>query len=155
MLLRGCTQGELDDFLAHRATYPSHSERFARWVVAHRHAHNLTAPATRWAGPSGREVARRLLHDEAPATADRVAGLLLLLYAQHVNAIRHLTLDHMQRDGDKVIIRLGDRPIVLPAPLDRLMEELIATRRGHTLLDTPGAWLFPGRRGLSPSGGHL
>ncbi|MEU2573594.1 hypothetical protein ACIP3B_24675 [Streptomyces anulatus] len=51
----------------------------------------------------------------------------------------------MQRDGDHLTIRFGDRPIVLPAPLDALMENLIAGRRGHTLLDTPGAWLFPGR----------
>ncbi|TQE36845.1 hypothetical protein Sipo8835_09255 [Streptomyces ipomoeae] len=50
---------------------------------------NLTAPTTRWAGPTGPhdedrrwEVARRLLHDDAAPTADRVAGLLLLLYAQ-------------------------------------------------------------------------
>jgi hypothetical protein len=85
------------------------------------------------------------LHHDGPATADRVAGLLLLLYAQHVNTIRHLTLDHVQRDGDKLMILLGDRPIVLPAPLDALMEELIASRRGHTLLNAPGTWLFPGQ----------
>ncbi|GAA3812104.1 hypothetical protein ACFQ0G_14475 [Streptomyces chiangmaiensis] len=34
---------------------------------------------------------------------------------------------------------------MLPAPLDALMEELIASRRGHTLVDEPGTWLFPGR----------
>ncbi|MGW9048240.1 hypothetical protein ACWGQL_37760 [Streptomyces lydicus] len=97
-----------------------------RWAVTHRHAHNLTAPATRWAGPSGPhdedrrwDVARRLLHEDAAPTADRVAGLLLLLYAQqHVNTIRRLTVDHVQRDGDTPNILLGDRPIVLPAPLD-------------------------------------
>ncbi|WP_149827177.1 site-specific integrase [Streptomyces tailanensis] len=152
MLLSACTQSELDDFMAHRATYPSRTAHFVRWAVAHRHAHNLTAPATRWAGPSGPhdqdkrwEVARRLLHDDGPAAADRVAGLLLLLYAQHVNTIRHLTVDHVERNGDQLTIRLGDRPIVLPAPLDALMEELLSTRRGHTLLDAPGTWLFPGR----------
>ncbi|MFD9445939.1 hypothetical protein ACFWBR_39210 [Streptomyces sp. NPDC060006] len=32
---------------------------------------------------------------------------------------------------------------MLPAPLDALMEELIGSRRGHTLLDAPGTWLFP------------
>lgn len=51
----------------------------------------------------------------------------------------------MQRDGDRLTVLLGDRPIVMPAPLDALMEELIASRRGHTLLDAPGTWLFPGR----------
>ncbi|QNE74489.1 site-specific integrase [Streptomyces finlayi] len=152
MPLGACTQSEVDDFMAHRATYPTRTAHFVRWAVAHRHAHNLTAPATRWAGPSGPhdedrrwEVARRLLHEDDAPIADRVAGLLLLLYAQHVNTIRHLTVDHVQRDGDKPEILLGDRPIVLPAPLDALMEELIASRRGHTLVDAPGQWLFPGR----------
>ncbi|MFD3910024.1 hypothetical protein [Streptomyces sp. NPDC058603] len=150
--LVACTQSDVDDFMAHRATYPQRTAHFVRWAVTHRHAHNLTAPATRWAGPSGPhdedrrwDVARRLLHEDAAPTADRVAGLLLLLYAQHVNTIRHLTVDHVQRDGDTPKILLGDRPIVLPAPLDALVEELIASRRGHTLVDAPGTWLFPGR----------
>ncbi|MFI1189328.1 hypothetical protein [Streptomyces californicus] len=152
VLLGACTQSDVDDFMANRATYPTRTAHFVRWAVAHRHAHNLTAPATRWVGPSGPhdedrrwEVARRLLHEGDTPTADRVAGLLLLLYAQHVNTIRHLTLDHVQRDGGKPKILLGDRPIVLPEPLDGLMEELIASRRGHTLVDEPGTWLFPGR----------
>ncbi|KUO04824.1 hypothetical protein [Streptomyces caeruleatus] len=34
---------------------------------------------------------------------------------------------------------------MLPAPLDALVEELIASRRGHTLVDVPGTWLFPER----------
>ncbi|MQS17390.1 site-specific integrase [Streptomyces kaniharaensis] len=150
--LNAYTQGELDEFLAHHATYPSRAAHFVRWAVAHRHAHNMKAPATRWAGPSGPydedrrwEVARRLLHDDGPPVADRVAGLLLLLYAQTVNTIRHLTVGHVQRDGERLTILFGDRPIVLPAPLDALVEELITHRRGHTLLDVPGTWLFPGR----------
>ena len=40
-------------------------------------------------------------HADGPATAGRVAGLLLL-YAQLVNTIRHLTVDHVQRDGGKL-----------------------------------------------------
>ncbi|MFJ8752121.1 hypothetical protein ACIREO_22735 [Streptomyces sp. NPDC102441] len=31
---------------------------------------------------------------------------------------------------------------MLPAPLDALMEELIASRRGHPLVDEPGTWLI-------------
>ncbi|NUK21959.1 hypothetical protein [Streptomyces lunaelactis] len=92
-----------------------------------------------------REVARRLLYEDGPAVADRVAGLLLLLYAQTVNTVRHLTVGDVQRDDDQLKITFGDRPIVLPALLDALKEELITSRRGHTLLDVPGAWLFPGR----------
>ncbi|RPF29619.1 hypothetical protein EDD96_6145 [Streptomyces sp. Ag109_G2-6] len=152
LTLGSCAQGDLDDFLVHHATYPSRTANFVRWALTHRHAHDLSAPATRWQGPCGPHdedrrwaIARRLLHEDGPAVADRVAGLFLLLYAQHANTIRLLTTARLHRDGQTLMVRFGDRPIHLPAPLDALVEELLATRRGTGLLNDPGAWLFPGR----------
>jgi hypothetical protein len=52
----------------------------------------------------------------------------------------------VSRGEGAVLLRLGAAPITLPAPLDALVEELVATRRGHSLIDAPAAWLFPGRR---------
>ena len=78
------------------------SANFVRWAVSRRHASCLTAPATRWTGPSGPldqdrrwADARRLLHDDAYPPADRVAGLLILLYAQKLNVITALTTQHV------------------------------------------------------------
>jgi hypothetical protein len=76
-----------------------------------------------------------------------VAGLLGLLYAQWPAAISRLTLDHVHAtEHGGVRLRLGREPVVLPAPLDALVLDLVATRRGHAAIGDPGTspWLFPG-----------
>ncbi|MFC9585385.1 hypothetical protein ACFVJ8_21490 [Streptomyces yangpuensis] len=117
----------------------------------------IKAPATRWTGPAGPHdqderwaVARRLLHEETLPTADRVAGLLVLLYAQTTSSIHRLTTDRVTRDGDHVLLHLGDRPIQLPAPLDALMRDLVASRGTDTLIRHENDWLFPGRSAGQP-----
>jgi hypothetical protein len=92
------------------------------------------------------EQARRLLHDSTLKPEDRVAGLLVLLYAQWPATISKLTLGHVQATDDQVQIRLGREPAVLPEPLDALVLQLVTTRRGHAAIGDQGtsAWLFPG-----------
>lgn len=88
-----------------------------------------------------------LLHDTTLDPEDRVAGLLVLLYAQWPSAVSRLTLDHVHvSDDGKVGLRLGREPLVLPEPLAGLVLELVATRRGHATLGDQGTsrWLFPG-----------
>jgi hypothetical protein len=130
------------------------SANFVRWAVTRRHASGLTAPATRWAGPSGPldqdrrwADARRLLHDGTYPAADRAAGLLVLLYAQKLSVITALTTQHVLHEDGRTLLRLGSRPIVLPAPLDALVTGLADGRRppGSSLLSVPSPWLFPGR----------
>ena len=64
----------------------------------------LDFAATKWDGPAESdneirwEQARRLLHDDSINTADRVAGLLVLLYAQWPAAVARLTLEHVHND---------------------------------------------------------
>jgi hypothetical protein len=94
LTLATCTQAELDQWLAGTSGHLIRSANFVRWAVTRRHASRLTAPASRWTGPSGPldqdrrwADARRLLHEEAYPAADRVAGLLILLYAQKLNVI--------------------------------------------------------------------
>ena len=43
-------------------------------------------------------------------------------------------------------LRLGREPVVLPEPLDALVLQLAASRRGHAALGDQGTsrWLFPG-----------
>ena len=43
-------------------------------------------------------------------------------------------------------LRLGREPVVLPEPLDALVLQLTASRRGHAALGDQGTcpWLFPG-----------
>ena len=159
LTLGTCTQAELDQWLAGNSSYLARSANFARWAVARRHASRLTAPSSRWTGPAGPldqdrrwADARRLLHDDTCPVADRVAGLLILLYAQKLSVIAALTTQHVLHEDGRTLLRLGSRPIVLPAPLDALVGALAGGRKvpGTSLLSVPSSWLFPGRRPGSP-----
>ena len=146
-------QGDLEEWLA--SAQPTHRDdagNFIRWARKHKLT-RLDFAAIRWDGPTGTidtetrwEQARWLLHDDTLKPDDRVAGLLVLLYAQHASAISQLTLGHIQASRRQVRIRLGREPVVLPEPLDALVQQLAATRRGHAAIGDQGTspWLFPG-----------
>jgi hypothetical protein len=154
LTLAACTQADLDQWLAGCPSHLARSANFVRWAVIHRHASRLTAPASRWAGPSGPldqdrrwADAHRLLHEDAYPAADRFAGLLILLYAQKLSSITALTTRHVRHQDGQMLLHLGSRPIVLPAPLDALASALISARKppGSSLLNASSPWLFPGR----------
>lgn len=155
-------QGDLDAWLtSSHASRRRETGHFIRWARRHKLT-SLELPAIRWEGPTGAldgehrwAQARRLLHDETVKLEDRVAGLLVLLYAQTASTIAHLTVEHVRADEDRVLLRLGDEPVVLPEPLDALMLQLIATRDGHATLGKQGTsqWLFPGGRPAQPISG--
>jgi hypothetical protein len=142
-------------------SYRDETGHFVRWSVQHRHASGLTYGTVRWTGPQVTidsekrwADARRLLSDDTLPTSDRVAGLLLILYAQKIATISQLTADDVTIDGGTVAITFGTSPVVLPAPLASLVRELIATRRGKAKIGTPDdvTWLFPGGRPGQPFG---
>lgn len=154
LTLETCTQAEFEQWLADQPRYPERTAHFVRWAVKHRHATGLTAPALRWNGPSGAldqdrrwADARRLLHDDSYAIADRVAGLLVLLYAQKLNVICKLTTSDVSHRTGQTLLALGSRPTVLPAPFDGLVDSLLTMRKnaGSGLIDMPSNCLFPGR----------
>lgn len=156
LALASCTQTDLDQWAAgDNASYRDETSHFIRWATAHRHATGLTFAARRWDGPAGPHdtegrwtAARRLLHDDTIATPDRVAGLLLLLYAQRLSTISALTVDHVTTTNGQITLRLGSAPTILPEPLDALVLNLIADRRPYTVIGHPDQtpWLFPGQR---------
>lgn len=146
-------QGHLDAWLAGEgASRQGDVGHFIRWAAAQKLT-SLELAAVRWDGPRGAidadkrwEQARWLLHDGTVAAEDRVAGLLVLLYAQRAAAISRLTLDRLENAEEGARLRLGARPVVLPEPVVGLVAELVATRRGHAVLGDQGTspWLFPG-----------
>ena len=87
-------QGDLDTWLSSDEASPRRQVgSFVRWAKKQKLA-NLEFPAVKWDGPAGvidTEArwanARRLLHDDTAEHEDRVAGLLVLLYAQWPAAI--------------------------------------------------------------------
>jgi hypothetical protein len=159
--LADCTQADLDTWIVGGHRYRDETAHFVRWAVTHKHAHGLTFGATRWHGPAGPldtekrwADARRLLHDDTLAISDRVAGLLLLLYAQRIATITQLTADDIHDNGDIVAIAFGRVPVTLPKPLAALVRELVATRKGGNIITASGArpWLFLGKRPGHPIG---
>ena len=102
-------------------------------------------------------IVERLLHDDTVDLTDRVAGCLVLLYAQQLSRIVVLTVDQVviHRDGE-VHLRLGMQEMVIPEPLGALIGELIATGRRYVGVGSPAhtSWLLPGLfpgRHLSPA----
>ena len=62
------------------------------------------------------ELVRSLLHDDAHAIEDRVAGLLVLLYGQPLARIARLTRDQVTDSPSGVTLLLGTMPVELPSP---------------------------------------
>ncbi len=152
LTLATARQGDLDTWLTGAATHRREAGNFIRWANRQKET-RLEFAASRWGGPTGVidtetrwQHARRLIHDNTIRPEDRVAGLLVLLYAQWPAAISRLTLDHVQASTDDVRLRLGAEPVVLPEPLATLVREIVNTRSGHAVLGDPGTsrWLFPG-----------
>jgi hypothetical protein len=154
-----CTQADLDEWTASTSVNQrGQTGPFIRWAKGQKLT-RLDLPATRWTGPTRTidtetrwQQARWLLHDDTLKPEDRVAGLLVLLYAQQPAAISRLTLDHVQTGNHEVRLHLGLEPVVLPEPLARLVLRLVATRQGHATIGDQGTsrWLLPGGRPGQP-----
>ncbi|MGH3630438.1 MAG: hypothetical protein ACRDRL_23720, partial [Sciscionella sp.] len=159
LTLTTARQGDLDTWLTSKdSKHRREAGHFIRWAKAQKLT-GLDFAATKWDGPAGDfdteirwQQAHRLLHDDTITTGDRVAGLLVLLYAQWPAAITRLTLAHVRADEHQVRLRLGHEPIVLPEPLAELVLQLVAARHGHATLGDQGTspWLFPGGRPGQP-----
>jgi hypothetical protein len=153
--LRTCNQAALDAWCLLGGRMPHRARQFITWCADRRYISAVTIPAppasthrevftdehTRW------QIARHLLHNDTNTTADRVAGLLVLLYGQPVARIVRLTTDNITHTGSHVRLLLGRQPLTAPNPLDGLLLEFLTDRRSTVSLsrtDEP-SWLFPGR----------
>ncbi len=160
LTLAACRQPDLDRWLALPGS--RHADDFLRWALSRRHAAGLAVPQRDWYGPldildsdQRWQLARRLLHDPTIEVVDRVAGLLVMLYAQSLAAIVRLTTDHVSSGEDgQVRLLLGQAPVLLAEPLAGLVVQLVATRKGHATVGHPGSspWLLPGGRPGRPLG---
>ena len=77
---------------------------------------------------------------------DRLAGLLVLLYAQGATTISRMRVEQIHIDAHDVRLQLGRVPIQLPEPVAALARDVIAHRKGHATIGAvaPSPWLFPG-----------
>ena len=153
LTLGSCRQADLDRWLAdEHAGYREQAGRLIRWARASKLTTGHLA-AARWNGPAQLidhqhrwDTARRLLHDGTVKPEDRLAGLLVLLYAQGAAAISQMTTGQIQAGDDGVRLRLSRVPIHLPEPVATIARTVLANRKGHATIGArqPSPWLFPG-----------
>ena len=155
LTLGSCQQADIDYWLASgQAAYREEAGRLIRWAHASRITACYLPSAPRWNGPSGLldredrwDITRRLLHDDSLRPEDRLAGLLVLLYAQGATAISGMTSSQVQAGDDGTVrLRLGRVPIQLPEPVASVALSVTANRKGHATIGAtgPSPWLFPG-----------
>jgi hypothetical protein len=149
-------QEHLDRWLAEGSSSTASVRPFLRWAARGRLIAPLTAgrrPARDRIAPISNQerlsVVRRLLNDTNVNVRERVAGCLVLVYAQPLTRVLALTIDDVAVVGDRVWIRLGREPVELPKPLAQLTATLAQNPTGRASTAVAGVappWLFQGMR---------
>ncbi len=161
--LAGCRQTDIDAWLANSRADHYSARSFARWAAERGLMAKLAFPAGQRHGPAAAiadqdriAVARRLLHDPDIEARDRVAAVLIVLFAQPVSRVARLTVDDLTIDHNTSTIRLGASAITLPAPLSDHVRRLLAERRSRAAAELGDSrWLFPGGAPGRPIGAQV
>jgi len=156
--LAGCTQGQLDRWLAHANLADQTALRpFVKWATCSGHMNRLDLPPTRANVPTPMTQRDRLtwirrIHDgDSMDLTERVVALLILLYAQPLTKVVRLSIDDVTLVDGQMLIRLGDPPAPVPAPFDAMISQYLAERPNlSTATNADSRWLFPGRRAGQP-----
>jgi site-specific recombinase XerC len=155
MTLRSLRQEQLDLWLASGSSARRRIRGFLRWGTRAGLLSTLEArraQARQHTNPLDADERLRLvgalLANDTLDLRDRVAGCLLLIFAQPLTRLVQLTVDDVDSRSRPVRIRLGAEPLELPEPLGRLVVELARHRPGlaTTAADDHHQWLFPGLR---------
>jgi hypothetical protein len=149
-----CQQTDIDNWFATPPATRSHVRSFLTWAHRCRHMPKaINLPPFRRGGPDTPvdseerwKVARRLVHDDSLDIADRVAGALVVLYAQPINRIVLLTTAHVEAAAGCVAVALGPDRLELPEPFAALITRLPHHRRVGAAAHLPTQWLFPSAR---------
>jgi hypothetical protein len=154
-----CRQQDIDEWLATGPTTRTKIRTFVVWankskINAALHLDASQAKNTRLLTQDQRLAwIEELLDGDAESLQYRVAGTLLLLYAQPLMRIVALPTAAVVIDTDQTRISLGAEPVPVPEPFADMLKDHLRNRpnlrtAGGT---TANPWLFPGRR----AGKHL
>jgi len=155
LTLQELRQEHLDFWLAEGSTQRTRIRTFVLWARRRKIIGPLTAlpfAAQQHVDPlpprQRLQLLGRLLGDESLDLRDRVAGCLLLLFAQPISRIVLLTPNDIQDRQGRVFISLGREPLLLPEPLATLTQRLKDSppHLATTAAKTRPEWLFPGLR---------
>ena len=156
--LKACGQSDVDAWLASGPTTRHTIRTFVRWAVNNGRATALStvhrqARSSRLLPQSERLTwLRACLTEDADTLPYRVAGVLLLLYAQPLVRVAALRTDHVATTPQGLSMHFGGDPVPLPEPFAELMRTHLANRPNMRTTNSAGStWLFPGTR----AGRHL
>ncbi|MBV9160268.1 MAG: hypothetical protein JO281_01655 [Pseudonocardiales bacterium] len=156
--LRSCDQADIDTWHAQHAEHDRRRLRgFLLCSMASKLTHPLRLPAPVIARNAPLAHSERmallgyLLNSEELPLRPRIAGVIVLLYAQPLSQIVRLTIDDVLRNDDQILLRLGEPPSPVPTPFARLLLAWIDERDNMNTATNPNSrWLFPGRRAEQP-----
>lgn len=156
LTLANCSQADLDRWFSTGNTTRRTAVGFIAWARNQQLCRrDLRTPAHRPGSPTGIAHAdrvtliARLIDDNTIKLSDRLAGLLVALYAQPVTRISVLRRDAItiSEDTGHVTILVGTDIIELAEPVARLARALLAEQ-------ADSVWLFPGRTPGQPRSSH-
>lgn len=146
-----CTQQDIDEWLASGPTTRSAIRTF--FVVAKRAQINTTVAVPRRSAKTNPSLSQdqRLawIHELLTGTSEslpyRVAGILLLLYAQPLVKVVTFPASLIHDDQNGMTLVLGTKPTDVPEPFASVIRAHVATRPNLRTGSAPDSdWLFPG-----------
>jgi hypothetical protein len=96
------------------------------------------------------QVAQRLAREDGLDPVDRIAGALIVLYAQPLARIVALTTDDVIVTDTGTSLKLGADALELPEPFATIIQQLPHRRRASTAEQLPTRWLFTGSHAGRP-----
>jgi hypothetical protein len=144
--LGNCQQSQLDEWLKNHRSRAHHAQAFVHWAVRNHLAHDLTIHGSQAQLPMStvdlgqqQEIVAALLRNADAPVSDRLAGLLVALYAQLFARIARMPLTAViVGDDGTVQLRLGREPVLLPPGVGELAA---AQHEAAKCVRSP--WLFP------------
>jgi hypothetical protein len=149
--LRDLEQKDVDAWFA-SARNPTSATAFLVFAMARRRCMRVQLPKTRLRSSPGtapsrlKAIATRLISDESLDLADRVAGLIVVLFAQPVTRVAALEIGHISDVDGSLALALGSDPVCLPEPVANLLSRYLAERSRMNTVNTKTVFLFPGGR---------
>lgn len=151
LTLAQVAQADLDAWFASTPNGPL-AANFLTFATRSRRCPRLKLPAQRARSSPGsplvrlRELVGHLCADESLALADRVAGLIVVLFAQPLTRVARLGLGDVVEDSEQMALLLGPDPAPVPEPLAVLLSRYRGERTNMGTTNTATSFLFPGGR---------
>lgn len=153
-----CVQTDVDDWLAGGPTTRSLARTFVRWGVKNGHIAPVEFPYRVAKTQPMITQQQRLQHLRTlvgtyveSETAEQVAGVLFLLYAQPLTRIARMRLAQVADAGDRLTVTITADELIVPAPFDEIVRaHLKNLPNTNTSAHRNSQWLFPGTRPGEP-----